>query len=243
MKPTIVTVTGCIDLPYPSEIVRTFIKELTRIAAYEPKLRDAHVQPADETDGALGVYRTQGTFWRVPWRGEFDYVCYDEGFHSRMIRGLLSGNMQGGFIVLPIDATQCRLYHYEEYRFHRCAYPLRPGIDRYLRKAMAQELGDIGSQVAASVSEDSGSVAAPKIEPGITVSIRHEAVLPQHAENVTIAMWLAGDSESSTTHIGPAPAAQALEAITQRLFLTEAQGAHVYADVQGTTDKSCCVLM
>lgn len=150
---TIVSVVGYKTLGCSKEQALAFIQELNRISEYEPKINEAQISRVDQTHGE---YTTVGIFSCIPWRGRFLYSLNDHGFHSHMVGGLLANNMQGGFVVFPIDDQTCQLWHYEEYRFPRATIVLRPGLRSYLKKAMHQELLDIEAMISESLDHVGG---------------------------------------------------------------------------------------
>jgi hypothetical protein len=141
-----ITVVSAREMRCPREEAVAAIWEIKNIERTEVKADAVDVEPETAT---RGTYRVRGRFAGVPWRGQFDYVLNDAGFHSRNA-GVApeEATIEGGFVVTPL-ADGCTVIHYEQYVLARWLRPLKPAIHLYLRWSMARELRDLERLLAA----------------------------------------------------------------------------------------------
>ena len=124
----------------PAERARAWLQNLETIARYEPKLTQATVHAQNEREGS---YDTVGRFAGLPWEGKFSYRLTETGFYSEMLAGPVPGlRVSGGFDVVPLGESLCRVSHYERYEADSwpLLLPLLPFVKLYLSLAMNKEL-------------------------------------------------------------------------------------------------------
>ena len=121
------------------------IRDIKNIQRTEVKADGVVVFPESSSSG---TYKVRGRFAGVPWRGEFEYLLNDAGFHSRNA-GIPAeeATIEGGFVVTPL-AGGCTVIHYEQYMLPRWLVPLKELVRLYLRWTMSRELRDLERLIA-----------------------------------------------------------------------------------------------
>jgi hypothetical protein len=121
------------------------IREIKNIERTDVKADAVVVSPQTPSSG---TYKVRGRFAGVPWRGEFEYVLNDAGFHSRNA-GIPAeeATIEGGFVVTPL-AGGCTVIHYEQYMLVGWLVPLKHLVRLYLRWSMARELRELERLIA-----------------------------------------------------------------------------------------------
>ncbi|MDQ6650720.1 MAG: hypothetical protein M3Z02_11505 [Actinomycetota bacterium] len=124
------------------------VNDIELLEPLERKARSVEVHPGTDVEGgtdADGWYSIVGRLGRlVPWEGHFSYHRHDAGWHSQDLQTRADGwRISGGFLVSPIDATTCRVTHYEDYRLpHRLRW-LRVPLTVYMRRSQVGEMRDL----------------------------------------------------------------------------------------------------
>ena len=94
------TVVREIRINAPREHVASYLRDLSRLSEYEPKVLACEPSYPDERSGRA---RVKGRFLGLPWQGEFEMRFSEEGgFQSRMTRGPLR-HMEGGFRIRSVS--------------------------------------------------------------------------------------------------------------------------------------------
>jgi hypothetical protein len=120
----------------PSTVVSDYLRDISRLKEYEPKV---HSCAASYPNDDRAVAEVSGMWFGVPWRGVFEMnFTPDGGFTSRMVRGPLS-DMRGAFHVQRVNGGTV-VTHTEVYGFSLLARPLYPVLKPWLARSMETEL-------------------------------------------------------------------------------------------------------
>jgi hypothetical protein len=120
----------------PAPVVSAYLKDISRMAEYEPKVQTC--EPS-YPDGETAVAEASGRWFGLPWRGAFEMrFTHDGGFQSRMVRGPIA-EMRGGFHVQRTNGGTI-VTHTEAYGFPWFVRPLYPLLRSWLARTMVVEL-------------------------------------------------------------------------------------------------------
>lgn len=126
----------------PYESVRTYLRDLSEIAHYDPKVDALTVSP----DG--GSAEASGRFFGMPWSGTFRFEFEpDGGYRGVMISGPLS-RMECRMMIRPVNGGTM-LDHDEEYELPFFLRPLEPMVRRWLDHTLETELDVIKERAEA----------------------------------------------------------------------------------------------
>ena len=111
----------------PYESVQTYLRDLSEIARYEPKVDSIAISPAGESAEA------SGRFFGMPWHGTFSFeFAPDGGYHGVMLTGPLK-RMECRMLIRPVNGGTL-LEHDEEYELPLFLKPLRSLVRRWLNQ-------------------------------------------------------------------------------------------------------------
>jgi hypothetical protein len=126
----------------PYESVREYLRDLSEIVHYEPKVDSIAISPAGESAEA------SGRFFGMPWHATFSFeFAPDGGYHGIMLTGPLK-RMECRMMLRPVNGGTM-LEHDEEYELPLFLRPLRPLVRRWLDKTLETELDVIKERAEA----------------------------------------------------------------------------------------------
>ncbi|MDP3543535.1 MAG: SRPBCC family protein [Elusimicrobiota bacterium] len=126
----------------PHESVRSYLRDLSEIVHYEPKVDAVAVSPEG------GSAEASGRFFGMPWRGTFRFEFEpDGGYRAVMTSGPLS-RMECRMMIRPVNGGTM-LEHDEEYELPFFLRPLQPMVRRWLDHTLETELDVIKERAEA----------------------------------------------------------------------------------------------
>jgi hypothetical protein len=129
-----------ISAPYDS--VRGYLRDLSEVAHYDPKVDAIAVSSDGESAEA------SGRFFGMPWHGTFRFDFEpDGGYRAVMVSGPLS-RMECRMTIRPVNGGTM-LVHDEEYELPFFLRPLQPMVRRWLDHALETELDVIKERAEA----------------------------------------------------------------------------------------------
>lgn len=126
----------------PYESVRSYLRDLSEILRYDPKVDAIEVSSDGESAQA------SGRFFGMPWSGtfRFDFES-DGGYRGTMVSGPLS-RMECRMAIRPVNGGTM-LEHVEEYELPFFLRPLQPMVRRWLDHTLETELDVIKERAEA----------------------------------------------------------------------------------------------
>lgn len=130
----------------PVRDVLEIVRDIELLEPLERKARHVDVQALGPDRGR---YRITGKLFRVKsWEGEFSYTQHENGWHSEVLYPRSDGwRISGGFLVTRIDATTCRVTHYEDYTVPGRLRLFRPFLTLYMQRSQVGEMRDLAALV------------------------------------------------------------------------------------------------
>ncbi len=146
-----------IELDCNQQAALPFIWDIKNIEYCEVKADKVQVTKETETTGKYRVdghfAGVRGLFPGIPWHRRFEYRLHPTGFHSKEAELPVSVlDIQGGFVVEPINDARCKIIHYEQYTLPPIFVPLKPLIVWYLLWSQGRELRDLQSMIMRSLA-------------------------------------------------------------------------------------------
>lgn len=133
------SVTRTILVSAPRERVSEYLRDLSRLSQYEPKVDECKVTYPDQTTAVADV---SGRWLGLRWKGQLQMrFTRDGGFQSELVRGPIK-KMLGGFHLRSV-AGGTQLTHVESYALPLPLRLLTPVVRRYVSRTMEKELGKI----------------------------------------------------------------------------------------------------